>query len=627
MGQTLALGQRFAERYTVVGTLGRGGMGAVYRAVDELLGETVALKVSVAPSNAGGRILVTDEQRREVAMARKVTHPNVARVHDLGVADSTMFLTMEFVDGPNLLARQRTAPLSLGEVVTIGRQLASALLAAHEVGVLHLDLKPQNVMLSSTRTLRAVLVDFGIAQVLGTTSAGFGTPDYVSPEQIAKQPLGGASDIYSLGLVLYELIAQQRAFEGESAQGRAMARLLTTPPSLAGMAPFELASLVGAMLARQPEARPTAAEIERLLCNMFDLPHTVPGVATSPPSLGSVEPPTARVSRSSDLGALPDGLGVALAEGHAALATVGHESQAIAAADAVLARDPCHDVALGLRALALTRKWHLTSFEGRDDVAERAAEAVAAALRGASHLATSHVADALVADYSGNFAYAARALRRAIAIDPMHAFAHEVLGRIEIEAGIGGIERLRLALALDGNRVAVLALVARELHFSGDVDGASNLLDELDRIRPDTSEARSLRCRIAVWERDVDAARRVRAMFPAQVPAIGGAFARMLDVVLGTVSFDEAHAYIATLESVQTSPKRRAFYYQLWAEFCGAFGRPEGLRYIVHAAQAPLSDLRWLDACSALDAYRREPAFKYAHTLVEDRLTLALRGA
>jgi len=623
----LDLGERFADRYRIEEALGRGGMGAVYRAIDELVGETVALKVSAAAPGPDGRAYVTDEQRREVAMARKVTHPNVARVYDLGLAGPSMFLTMELIDGESLSAHRGARPMPLGEIVVVGRQIASALSAAHEVGVLHLDLKPQNVMLSLGRGLRAVLVDFGIAQVLGSTSAGFGTPDYVSPEQLARQPLTGASDVYSLGLVLYELIAGRRAFDGDSAEIRAMARLRSAPRPLGSDTPTELARLIDVMLDPSPSSRPTGLELEQALCAMLDHPEaTVPvregGSRAASSSLASR--PSAGPSPSSrDIGLLPDGLGVALAEAHANLSLVGSEAPAVAVADAILARDRTHDVALALRAVALTRHWNLTSFEHRADIAERAAEAVSEALRGASHLAMSHLADALVADYSGDIAYAVRALRRAIAHEPLNAFAHEVLGRLELEGGLGGVDRLRLAFGLDMNRVSAHALIARALYFDGRVREAFEVLDEIDRIRSDANETRTLRCRLALWSRDLDAAAWLLASFPKDSPHIYGAFRRILETLTGARSFDDTFEYIEVLNAVHTTPKRRAFYCQLWAELCGAFERPVGLRYVVHAAQLPLSDLRWLDACPALDMYRAEPAFKYARTLVEDRLTQA----
>jgi tetratricopeptide (TPR) repeat protein len=376
-----------------------------------------------------------------------------------------------------------------------------------------------------------------------------------------------------------------------------------------------------------PGSRPTALELARALCPILDHPDaTVPMRCAAPRTdecpltLHGATPATAR---GRDIALLPGGLGAALAEAHVQLSLVGHEAHAVSVADSVLALDPTHDVALALRAIALTRQWNLTSFAHRANIGERAAEAVSVALRSASHLGTSHLADALVADYSGDIAYAVRALRRAIALEPLNSFAQEVLGRLEIEGGLGGLDRLRLAFGLDTSRLSAHVHIARELYFEGSVREALELLDELDRVRPDTNETRTLRCGLALWSRDVDMAARLLATFPTESPNILGAFRRLLETLIGARPFDETFEYIGVLNAVHTTPKRRAFYCQLWAELCGAFERLDGLRFVVHAAQLPLSDLRWLDACPALDVYRSEPAFKYARTLVEDRLTQA----
>lgn len=638
--RALHQGTRFAERYRILATLGAGGMGAVYRAYDELVGETVALKVSSAMTSTDGRTRVSDEQRREVAMARRVTHPNVARVYDLGVVESSIFLTMELVEGRTLSALRTERRLALSEIATLGRQVASALAAAHGVGVLHLDLKPQNVMIAEGRTLRAVLVDFGIAQALGSAGSGLGTPDYVSPEQLARDPLTGASDIFSLGVVLYELLARRRAFDGPTPGDRAMARLHSSPPALDAPVPPAFAELVAAMLAPTPSERPTALEAERGLCALLDRvgPLVVDPVDAPPPAdtdathaLRDRAHPSrigrATSSASADPATLPDSLGLALAVAYASLAVVGQEADAAAVAARALEVDGTLDVALSLRALALARHWNLTHLDQAEDIAERAAEAVAEALRQAGHLADTHLADALVGDYSGDVAYAVRALRRALALDPLHAFSHEVLGRIEIEGGRGGVERLRMAFARDTSRHSTHALIARELYFEGDRAGAEHILTELERLRPAMNETRTLRCRIALWERDRATAERLLATLPHEGPPILDALRAMLEALTGAGTLERAIECMSLLQTVRTTPKRHAFHCQLWAELLGTFERPEGLRYVVHAAQLPLSDLRWLEACPSLDRYRAEPAFKYARALVEDRIDEAFRSS
>lgn len=645
----LEVGSLFAGRYRIVAKLGQGGMAAVYRAKDKLVGETVALKVSTGSVDEDSDY--GEEQRREVALARKVTHPNVARVYDLGFSGGALFVTMELVEGKALNLRAMEGHLPLEEVVQVGRQLASALSVAHEAGVLHLDLKPQNVMVAEGRVPRAVLVDFGIAQALGTVATGYGTPDYVSPEQVAKETLTGASDIFSLGVMLYELLVRRRPFKGDSSAVRALARLTEPARPLPETVPRAIASVVHRMLERQPDVRPSAKELEGVFCAALDsLPH-VGSVATLAPAVDAAPPPPSPASpapapsalegeatvvhgrrddesgprlRVCDLVALPDELGAALAFSHRKLANTGSEARAISVSEAALAHDPRHPVALSIRALALTRSWNLTAAGRLEDIGETAADAVADALRFAGHLPDTHLADALIADYSGDTAYAVRALERALAIDPLHSFSHLILGRIEIEAGHGGFERLRLSCALDPTQVSTYALASREHYFRGEVDEALRMLDEADRNVPDSNETLSLRARIALWNRDEASAAAVSNKLRPNAATIHRIYFEMLKAVGDPSKLEPALALIGSIEAIPTTPKRRAFLYQIWAELCGAFGRPEGLRYLVNAAQLPLSDLRWLDGCPALDFFRAEPAFKYARSLVEDRVDHAL---
>ncbi|MBM4358560.1 MAG: protein kinase [Deltaproteobacteria bacterium] len=632
----LAPGTMFARRYRIIEQLGRGGMAAVYRAKDGLVGETVALKVSTGSIEDAA---FGEEQRREVALARKVTHPHVARVYDLGFFDGALFVTMELIEGKSLNERARVGNVPIDEVVQIGRQLTSALMVAHEVEVLHLDIKPQNVIVANGRVPRAVLVDFGIAQALGSVGTGYGTPDYASPEQLAKEPLTGASDIYSLGIVLYELLARRRPFVGPDAASRALLRLSQPPRPLPDTVPPSMAAVVHAMLALNSKDRPQVRELEGELCAALDSILRADGSvsiarptvrrepdleATAIPLRASAPEPTARDDW--DLSTLPSELGAALATAHRSLPNLGAEEAAIQASEAVLALRPKNAVATSLRALALTRLWNLTVFGRTEDVGERAVEAVAESLRGAGQLPDTHLADALIADYSGDTAYAVRALERALQRDPFHAFSHLILGRIEVEAGRGGFERLRLAYALDPTLLSTYTMIARDLVFRGDLTQAMWLLDEADSIAPGSNETLSLRVRIALWRRDADAAAK---LLEQHVP--GGGFIRkgfiehLLTPLVEPSKLAQSLEYIVLLNTVRTSPKRRAFYCQLWAELCGTFGRPEGLRYVVNAAQLPLSDLRWIDACVALDPYRAEPAFKYARSLIEDRLDSTIR--
>ncbi len=202
-----------AGRYRMVGLLGRGGMGEVYRADDVKLGQPVALKFLPADVEAESHRL--DRFLNEVRLSLRVTHPNVCRVYDIAEADGRHFLSMEYVDGEDLASLlRRIGRLPEDKAVEIARQLCAGLEAAHAEGVLHRDLKPANVMLDGRG--RARITDFGLAgatEGISGAEARAGTPQYMAPEQLSGGELTKQTDIYALGLVLYELFTGKRAYE------------------------------------------------------------------------------------------------------------------------------------------------------------------------------------------------------------------------------------------------------------------------------------------------------------------------------------------------------------------------------------------------------------------------------
>ncbi len=209
-------GSLLAERYRIVALLGRGGMGEVYRADDLTLGQPVALKF--LPEEAASDPGLLDRFRGEVRIARKVSHPNVCRVYDVGEVDGLTYFTMEYVDGEDLASLlRRIGRLPNDKAIDIARQLCAGLAAAHAKGVLHRDLKPANIMLDGRG--QAVITDFGLAaftdQVPGAEVRS-GTPAYMAPEQLAGKEVTEKSDLYSLGLVLYEVFTGKRAFSADN---------------------------------------------------------------------------------------------------------------------------------------------------------------------------------------------------------------------------------------------------------------------------------------------------------------------------------------------------------------------------------------------------------------------------
>jgi hypothetical protein len=209
-------GQIIAERYRVVAMAGRGGMGEVYRAEDLKLGQLVAIKF--LPESLSEDASTLARFHSEVRIARQVSHPNVCRVFDIGDADGTPFLSMEYVDGEDLASVvRRIGRLSPDKATEIARQICAGLAAAHERSVVHRDLKPANVMLDSAGKIR--ITDFGLAGIAASIQGAeirAGTPAYMAPEQLAGKEVTTKSDIYSLGLILYEILTGKRAFEAST---------------------------------------------------------------------------------------------------------------------------------------------------------------------------------------------------------------------------------------------------------------------------------------------------------------------------------------------------------------------------------------------------------------------------
>lgn len=209
-------GSLLADRYRVVALLGRGGMGEVYRADDLTLGQPVALKF--LPEEAAQDPALLDRFRAEVRIARKVSHPNVCRVYDVGEVDGQPYLSMEYVDGEDLASLlRRIGRLPNDKALDIARQLCAGLAAAHTKGVLHRDLKPANIMLDGRG--QAIITDFGLAAFADQAQGAevrSGTPAYMAPEQLTGKEVTEKSDIYALGLVLYELFTGKRAFSADN---------------------------------------------------------------------------------------------------------------------------------------------------------------------------------------------------------------------------------------------------------------------------------------------------------------------------------------------------------------------------------------------------------------------------
>jgi hypothetical protein len=259
-------------RYRVQERIASGSMATVYRASDEYLGRDVAVKIINRPASAAGPVPLDDE----VGILARVSHPGLVTLLDAGVdregsGGPKVYLVMELVAGPDLRQRLADGPVASRDAALLGHDLADALEYIHRSGVIHRDVKPSNIMLfgynQGSARMRAKLTDFGIALISeapqGPDGGVFGTAAYLSPEQARSEPVGPASDVYSLGLVLLECLTGRLAFPGDPLQS-ALARLIQDPPIPADLDEF-WRTLLGAMTAADPQARPTARDISEAL--------------------------------------------------------------------------------------------------------------------------------------------------------------------------------------------------------------------------------------------------------------------------------------------------------------------------------------------------------------------------
>ena len=282
----LAAGAVLAERYAVQGVVGAGGMGIVYRALDLALGETVALK-ALRPEVVAADPLALERFKDELRLTRRVSHRNVVRTHDLGESDGVPFITMEYVDGTSLYALLRArGPLPPSAVLSVAKQLCRALEVAHEQGVVHGDIKPQNLLVGRDGVLK--VTDFGVARLVRRRGARpaqlagavLGTPEYMAPELLLGQEPNVRADIYAAGMVLHECVTGATPFQAdtplaffarkldadaEPAAAPAGERARAARHPVAG----PIGDVVARMTARDADAQPaSAAELSELLARI-----------------------------------------------------------------------------------------------------------------------------------------------------------------------------------------------------------------------------------------------------------------------------------------------------------------------------------------------------------------------
>ena len=269
IGSALQPGQSLGVRYEVKALLGAGGMGMVYRAVDRELQEVVAIK-TLKPELIASDTTALERFKSEIRLARKISHRNVVRTHDLGESRGLYFITMEFVEGKTLkelVSLRGRLPVQV--MLPIAKQLCRALEVAHDAGVIHRDIKPQNMVVEGDGTLK--VMDFGIARLAsrtpaqGLTEVGtvIGTPEYMAPEQLLGDEIDARADIYSAGVVMYECLTGRPPFEAPSPMvliAKVLEETATAPHALHSEIPGPLSAIVMKAMSREREARPASAK-------------------------------------------------------------------------------------------------------------------------------------------------------------------------------------------------------------------------------------------------------------------------------------------------------------------------------------------------------------------------------
>ncbi len=342
-------GEVIAVRYELEERVGSGGMSTVYRAHDTMLERKVALKI--LHQRFGDDEEYVERFRREARAVAQLAHPNIVTVIDRGEDAGRQYIVFEYVEGDDLKQLiDKAGPLPIDQVVKLGREIAAALAFAHERGIVHRDVKPQNVLLSEGR---AKVTDFGIARSLdvehGVTQTGtvLGTSNYIAPEQASGQPIDDRSDVYSFGVVLFELLTGTVPFEGESFVAVALQHINEPAPSVLERRPDtppRLARLVDAMLVKDHDARPSMDEVHGEL-DAVDRPEAGDRTVVVPPS----RRPPRRERRRSRWPLVLAVLGVLLLAGAAAGLLLPDDDNGTAAppspiaVDAVGTEDPAGD--------------------------------------------------------------------------------------------------------------------------------------------------------------------------------------------------------------------------------------------------------------------------------------------
>jgi serine/threonine protein kinase/tetratricopeptide (TPR) repeat protein len=294
--EELTTGSLFARRYQIIEELGKGGMGKVYKAFDREISEKIAIKL-LKPEIATNKRTI-ERFRNELKLARKIRHKNVCQMYDLNKEEGNYYITMQYVSGEDLKSFiRRSRQLTIGTAISIAKQICGGLIEAHKLGVIHRDLKPQNIMID--REGNAQIMDFGIARSLktkGMTDSGtmMGTPHYMAPEQVEGKEIDERSDIYSLGVILYEMVTGKVPFEGDTALSIAVkhkTELPADPRESNAQVPSELSQVI--LKCMQKEKGKRIQSVEEVFSELGSIER---GITTTGRILSEKKPETTRIS-------------------------------------------------------------------------------------------------------------------------------------------------------------------------------------------------------------------------------------------------------------------------------------------------------------------------------------------
>ena len=578
-------------------------MGQVYEAIDTSLDERVALKILT-----GVTADALERFRREVKLTRKIVHRNVARMFDLGEYGNDRFLTMELIEGAPI---DRNIALSWPQLQAIAVQICDGLAAAHAVGVVHRDLKPDNILIE-TATGRAVITDFGIARTISsdtvTTQVGtpIGTPGYMSPEQLAGANVDARSDLFSLGIMLYELATGYRPWDGANVIAIAVAQA-TTPPRVFIQrveVPAAFIDLIAACLSLDPALRPASAA---------DLSIAIAAANrnSEPQRTWAVRKPSAP---DESLGSIPLPVVQQYLRARAEMRGFwgSHVARAAELLDEAMQLAPNSAAIAGAYALACVQSWVMSASPAG---AQRARAALARALP------MGH-GDAFLASYyywsnQRDPLRGAADLGRAIARMPMSGLAQEFAGRLlaEVDGVAAAREHFTTAIELEPGRSAIISADLARL------DGLSGAWPQADaRVAALVSDQRAgivelghvIRARLAAWRGDVRTMMESVSMFTPQINESAARLATTLSVLHASGALDpEAWRwFLAQFEGGDQPQRQHLMTLQVLAECALALDRVDtGLDVLRAAVERGLVDRVWFAHCPLFGKLAHERGF------------------